>query len=601
MSRDVIHSLLPYLRRFRFEWLGFWAVSAALSWALATDQEGAALYRLKTFELVLLTVVVARLALSETVFKTTGGWRSRPLTRNAVGWARFWTLVILLGLPLLLRLAVWWKMVPMVGARRMEVLRDDATGLGLFIGGAFLFSYLVSKLIERERRGLALFFVLPLAVGGALMWLWSGISSRPGIMSGGSLRGYGMTLGMRAAFPEGTTFIGTGRDQASDARMVREIMRIPLRAGGSQSKDGFTVTIRSISVSDRLTVDLTEYVPDKAFDDDFRNRAYAVRYGDNSVAGEVDGGIYLQGLKALFYFSEKNTRSSVFRSSRDYPWNEWGWDRLLDGAELVLFQVTDERLRPQEEKFEIGEKLTIGDALVRNALRALHPKDQEFNVRMVDEISASREDVVALLLKWPVWSDDAFNKLVLPILGKRAEERHRVALEERFLSDPRLAGFLMEKGWGDSVMPELIRRLKGNYPLDSQELVMVAGLKDAPLADALVAAFFRLRGKNEAVAAALKDHPGVEWPAVVREGWEQEKTGYPVFTQWWTFANWAAREGDVSALRQLAVEAANGKKWEREQLTEIVDSGGEDPVRWLARNHERMRYDPVMKRYTATR
>lgn len=159
----------------------------------------------------------------------------------------------------------------------------------------------------------------------------------------------------------------------------------------------------------------------------------------------------------------------------------------------------------------------------------------------------------------------------------------------------------MEKGWGESVMPELVRRLKGGYPLGSQELVMIAGLKDASLADALVGAFLRLRGKNEAVAAALKDHPGVDWPEVVREGWEQQKAGYPVFTQWWTFANWAAREGDVSALRRMAVEAANGKKWEREQLVEIVDSGGEDPVSWLGRNHERMRYDPVTKRYTATR
>jgi hypothetical protein len=469
----------------------------------------------------------------------------------------------------------------------------------LFIGAFFLLAHLFSKLIERERKGLAVFFVLPLAVAGALAWLGVSMKGRQGI-SYESLDNYGVPSGVRAAFPADTTFIGLIKGSRMDGVAVREVMRIPLREGQSLTKDGVTVAIRSLSPEDRLMVDLAESFPTKTVASDLPDRIYVVRYGDGSIAGDEEGMSERRGFKALLYYSQQNTRSSYFRSPRDYPWNERSWEQLLNGAELILFRVTDQPLDPEADKPEVVRE-SIDETRVRSALMMLHPGGGGFGNERLEEIIAVREDVVELLLRWPVWSDDALNKLVLPVLEKRAEERHRAALEERFLVDPRLAGFLIGKGWGDKVMPELIRRVRAGLPLRSQELVMVASLRDATLAKDLAEAFLRLAGKNERVAEILRQHPGVDWPALVRRGWEKERTGHPLFTQWWTFADWAAREGEVSALRRLATEAANGKKWEREQLHEIVDSGGEDPVKWLARNHERMRYDPAAKRFTTSR
>ena len=603
MNKDIIHSLSLYLRRFRLELIGFWSASLTLSCLLAGGYDGGD-YRLKFLELILLTIVVARLALAETIFKTTGGWKSRPLSRNAVGWARFWTFCILVGTPLVIRVVVWWATVRLGISERLEALRDDVCGLLLFVGGFFLLAHLVSRLIERERRGLALFVVFPFAMAGALAWLWTNADVRQG-MAGGSFMGYGVTPGVRAVFPPDAAFIGSSSGAAMDGWAVQEVLRVPLKAGATRISNGEgAITIDSLVTDNRLMVDLIEDFPHENGKMEFPRRLYVVRYSDGSISGEVEGRAEHMSFKALLYRSHKDTRTTSFRSPRDYPWNERSWDQLLAGAELILFRITDTPLDQLVEKPELRVKETLGETRVRSALVTLHVENAikpKLDDGRIDGIVASKDDVVELLLRWPVWSDAAFEKLVLPVFGKRVEERHRTALQHRFKSDVRLAGFLLEKGWGEAVMPELIRRLKDGIPLRSQELVMIAGLKDATLADALVEAFLRLPGKNEAFAAALQNHPGVNWPAVVRRGWELAKTGNPLFTQWWVFANWAARDGDISALRRMAVEAANGKKWEREQLVEIVDSGGEDPVSWLARNHGVMRYDPATKRFAAGR
>lgn len=597
MNNNIIHSLALYLRRFRLELLGFWAVSLTLSWLLASGVDEQAVHPLKVLEMILLVVVAARLALAETTFRVTGGWRTRPLSRNAVAWARFWTVGIVAGIPMLVRLVVWWVAVPLPDSERRSALLEDASGLILFGGGFFLLAHLVSKLLEREKRGLALFVVFPLAVLGTVGWLWTSLNTALSI-SGGPFSGYGVPPGVRAIFPPETTFIGARSGNMMDGGTVEEVLRMPLKQGTRKLADGTSVTINSFSAESGLTVNLSEYFPDEA---DFIPRLYVVRFGDGSISGEVNGDSESWKYKALLYRSRKYIRSSIYRSPRDYPWNERSWAQLLDGADLILYRITNTPLEEKDGGPSLAVRETVDETRVRSALVALHLNESSFDSGRVGDIILSSGEVVEPLLAWPVWSDAAFDKLVLPVLRKRAEERHREGLVKRFKSDSRLAGFLMEKGWGEGVMPQLIGELKEGRPLRSQELVLIANLKDASLADPLVEAFLRLIGKNEAVGASLQNHPGVDWPAVVRRGWEQEKIGDPLFTQWWTFACWAAREGDVSALRRVAVEAANGKKWEREQLTEIVDSAGEDPVKWLARNHGTMRYDPAMKRFSAAR
>ena len=62
-------------------------------------------------------------------------------------------------------------------------------------------------------------------------------------------------------------------------------------------------------------------------------------------------------------------------------------------------------------------------------------------------------------------------------------------------------------------------------------------------------------------------------------------------------ALWAAQEGDFSAFRETAEQAALGEKWEAEQLKGLVTGEHADLLGYLRENIDAMTFDPASRKW----
>lgn len=131
-------------------------------------------------------------------------------------------------------------------------------------------------------------------------------------------------------------------------------------------------------------------------------------------------------------------------------------------------------------------------------------------------------------------------------------------------------------------------------------LILLASEQDPQLTDDLAAIALQLKSGLAEIELPLRSQPGFDWPEFAKELWKRKKyttNWLEPYGEFWLPALWAAQEGDFSAFRQTAEQAARGKNWEMEQLKGLVAGEHADLLAYLREHVDVMKFDPVARKW----
>ncbi|MDB2673345.1 hypothetical protein N9Y81_00175 [Akkermansiaceae bacterium] len=209
---------------------------------------------------------------------------------------------------------------------------------------------------------------------------------------------------------------------------------------------------------------------------------------------------------------------------------------------------------------------------------------EEFGDEVKMRLNQRGREAMGDVLAAEPWSGESWEKVVMPYLVKFAEESDLSRLLELLELNPWMADLFLEKGWAEEAEPIVREHLEDGKTLTKRAVIYLAELGEEELGDDLVNQLLRMSGDFDAVAEAVKGHPGVVWDEVRQEAWRRMATGFGSHHVW---MQWGAEMGEKEALRRFLVEAIRGKKWEREMLEEWFGKD-EDVVEMLRKKWERV-------------
>lgn len=614
-----------HLRHFRWEIALFWLLSIGNTASFAQGVPSSVTQALSRLEIVLLVWVTIRLLLAEDGFKLSGTWRIRPISAAAMHLAPALLTGAAVGLPLLIRVLVLARMMALdVGGAWSLVGGSGLPAWLAFAGIVKLFGLLILRGIDGKARtaAWAVFSLLVLIVLIPLTSRGYRDSSR----GSADRLGVAESEAIRRALPDATDFIGGWQidplqdDEAISAEIV---LRIPLDSAGVVSPGTFAhatamfrggnlemgVQLHSI---DPKTISRTE------------NLIPILRYR---------GGIY--GTCLYNYLSRSPgvlplaspsllAYSATFVSPLALPEFEEEPSDVLQGAELLFVRVlkTAPELRSSLMTRRQGWSHALGDG-VMPAVPAPERRGEleEFTHWILDEwlkvdFADYRKAVTAPLtptlgklaeLELPPqampflftrgpWADHAWAYLVEPFLLKQATQAELPLLLHRLRTDQRLISVFTAQGWEAAALPVLREALRERIPLSAVCLALLLQQKDPSLTADLMVVALQTGREVSALEPLLREQPGFDWAEFVDAGWKNAKYGVRGDGSW-VYANWAAREGDFSAFRHTAEQAAAGKKWELEQLSELVAGEHEDLLAFLRGQIDFMTFDHGLQKW----
>lgn len=586
----LMHLMFHYLRRFRWEIALFWVVSGGLSWAALDAGDESVTGRIAPVEVLLLGLVIVRLVLAEAAFRTTGGWELRPVGGKMLFHARLCALAFAIVPPMVVRGIVWQDLTRPDAGMWLDMIWNDALPVLAFTAGLLLLARLARLFLARELAGLVLVVVGPLLLIVAFVWL-SGTLGNRGRSFHVTGRAY-FPEALMEAMPAGANYLGKNNSYAGHFSRVtregvREIGRMALEKGELEMGERVAVIDGIGTAGDRLELSMRFRSPRSV--PSTSELIFVVKYADGSYSAGGESTGRAGDVRFWMFGMRAETRRAIYESPRSLPWNRRSWAELLKGAELIVFERVTEKVDPLERSREGG-----GRRLLLLELAYLHAQRSKVpgQVRSSMEIGGATD--VPQLLSWPTWSDTAWERMVRPFLERHATDEHRELLEKRFSEDPRLAEVLWKLGWKEKVMPELRRRLDERFPLESGEFGMLAEEKDPALAKELAEALVAADGDWPELYPKLQGYPGIDAKALIISAWRKLEVGSEREEKKDPFAIWAADEGDVSAVRYLA------RRQEGKWVGRHVDAGAQDPVAWLAKHGETMRFDPERKLFVAS-
>jgi uncharacterized membrane protein len=570
-------TLRHYLSRFGWKIAAFWAISICNTVLLARGGPPGALRAMAVLEIVALAWITVRLVLAEDGFKTSGGWQTRPFSHK-----------IRLGLPLALAVVVV-IFAAILRALAFQRMFDGAAlwsdfGPGSWwrqVGAWFLFFALPLKLfgvlilqrIEGRARTAA-WATLALILLPLVAAMGENFGNRKNTSSSGSNDPKDLAQGIQQELPDATDFIGAWSDPIPEylteipaAKMVAKFF-IDLDASPPGASVSFVVVSQRGS---RVNVRIRALLEDKGLAGRLENAVAILRYEDGTCATCVSRGIARPGVPLPFFPATEWEFSGDFVSPLSLPEFEGDPKQLTRGLELMFFEQDWNRPRlpvdPSRKK-----TLDLGGGF-------------HFSSSMT---------VPELFNQLPS-SDPMWEKHVLPFLVEHATRDDIPFLLDRLPLDPRLASVFIRKGWTAEAMPALRQLTKECIPMAPDAIVAVATEKDPALAGDLAAIALQLRFGLDQVEPALRAQPGFDWPAFASELWRRKKyttNWLQPYGEFWQPAFWAAQEGDFTALRETAEQAAAGKKWESEHLRKLVPDAPEDIVAYLRENLDQLKYHP---------
>ena len=355
------------------------------------------------------------------------------------------------------------------------------------------------------------------------------------------------------------------------------LLRLPLRAGATAYFAGCRATITECAASGlRCLLSLEITTPSSALRPWVRANGpngktgveLYIRYADGTWAPQVDHGTYSMNSSLPGFAAEKYSLGGSFSSPLILPENNKTWEQLQEGSELVVcvpaLHGTAERVRAEWPAAPSHRRTWNPDApappstpaaeRVQRAVDYLRNHGSSGEQVAWKELEAAGAEAVAHVLKHN-WGDYWMKDIVSPFLVKFAAAEHLPELLASLENDPRLADAIIDKGWITQAMPVLRRHLANGLPLTVKSLIVLATLRDVSLAPAMFSAAERTWQPGDTLAAALRNHPGIDWPLLAAAGWRRQNphfTGYEEFPRLNPWAQAAAATGHREAWREIA-------------------------------------------------
>lgn len=574
--------LRHYRSRFGWEITAFWLVSVGNSALLVGNVRSSLLAATAVLEIVALAWITVRLVLAEDGFRTSGGWRTRPFPPSVRHLLPLGLAALVVFLPAVVRALAYHRLFP--GTPWIDLgeggwLRQYGVWLLCIALPLKLFGLLILQGIEGRAKSaawavLALILVPLVATAGTDF----AKKRQPRYFT---RSGYGdprnLAQGIQLEFPETKDFLGIWNDSISQPTVpaARVLLRIQLYATSKPAG----VAVRSSRVNlrgARLNVDFRGLFDDSNLPFQLEHAVPVLRYADGAVASCLQQRSSDLGPPLPFLRTNEWRFSGDFASPLSLPEFEGDLIALTRGLELMFF-VTDESQPP----------------LVTDPKRYRSESGNEAPFHFAPATMAE------LFTQFP-WTDPVWQKTALPFLKNHATREDVPFLLERLRSDTRLADFFLATGWAADAMPVLRELAKERLPMSPAAIIALAGEKDPALAADLAALALDLKFGFEEIEPALRAQPGFDWPAFANELWRRRK--YTInwlqpYGNFWLPALWAAQEGDFTAFRQTAEQAAVGKKWETERLVELVAGEHQDLIGYLRENIDQMKFDPATRRW----
>lgn len=601
----TLHVFQSYLRRFRLDLFLWWMVSfttSVMAKVLVASHTGRQTAWFGFFEILALLWIIGRLGWAEAGLATHGGWKQRPLCHRDYLQAQVCFALLVFLPPALFRALVLQSELQLSSTQWKTILLQQwlpAAGvLVLALMTVYFIGHVLRKMPTTRRNtvgrvllSILLAFLLPTLIT-LLSTKRAKIASNSGDISETQLDS------LRNTLPPDTIILkGGGQRKAAPRPGLRAqlVQRIPLNTGATWTQPGLRFRVQSVYLGkDRLelaysVVSTSETPPTDHF-------IFVVRYADHTHAlrdrYDIEG--RFPGILLFTAYERRNQAS--FLTPQFLPWNRLDAHQLLQGAELLVYQPVithEEAEHPQlVNEDESNAFQRQADAAIDAANGQYPPKVQALQTLNI----LGREALPYVLARHP-WNDDAWISTVRPYLIRFTREEDQPELRKQLRRDPRMAEVFILKGWNKEALPELSRFAKERLPLGTMALDLLARQKDPTLTEDLAALAMRLDKGVKGLEPLLRQQPGFDWPKFAREGWRRWKYSNTYANEWWQFAYWAAQEGDASALRRLAEEAARGKKWEGEQLPGLIEGEHTDLLAFLRTNIDRLTFDPATRRY----
>lgn len=627
------HAIKTLLRRFWPSVLVFWVVSITASlWAARLPSSFPDL-PLTVLEVLAWLWLSLRILLSESVFRTQGGWEVRPLGRG-VAWTSRWGLYLVILLPPLILRAVSQSV-----ALRWSFAQWAAGGAGDWWGlGAVVLAAgaVISIAGQISRRGWTARVMLGVAgvcaivvlIKSPLTWRWMG--DRQGRGSGSEFSV--MPPGLAALIPPGDRGIEIyfGGGSPPEPVALRMIARLPARQGAEADADagGARVRIEELEpLEEHLRFRLLVEGPVAVLESWKKDATVvALRYADGTWGWPRGYGGQRSAKTVLPGFATMNREESgELLSPRIYPWTTAGWEELLKGAELfVLIPTAAKDPAPLPLKDYPVVPSAIGDREktipLPNLTEQASPQEIQAAVRAaLDQIRITPYDYPSLpdsilaragaaaipaVLESLPFGEKAWSNRIRGFLIEYANEAQRPAMRQYLEQYPEVADVFIAKGWKEEAIPVLCRFLEEGRPLGTASLKALAALRDPALARGLWnQALLGDDGyyENFALVEALKDHPGLDWKALVLKACRASARKWGETSESWL--EFAAPLGDrITFHEQAAAWLLKPKPPSREKIqawiAESAWSGesAEFPA-WLRANFDRLQWDAALARW----
>ena len=608
-----LHSLAILWSRFRTEILAFGLLVLAACAAPFTGLGPRVMVALAGLETLLLFWITLRILLGEDGFKTSGGWRTRPIPFASLLVSQFALLALVLIPPLLLHAGVVHLLFQPSPEQWQSFLSGGIlktmVGWLVFVTALKLFSAFILRPLEGIARKAAWSVLVIVLVPVLLVALPDGLQQSPGGRGGSGEAPRELAQGIQQLLPHTTEFIGEWNDSGpEEVPHARLIAAFPVNARRGPAGPGLLLESSVARPrNQRFSVELAlQALDDSIIGAISRDPVAIVRYS-NGMAGTCVEHKVRQAPSATPFLSTLGYRfQGSFISPLSLPENRDATADDFRPVEILFFAV-DDKLPPMTSSLDRLRRdpaapappLVIPppsrgpgfDLAVRELIDSVSGRDgtPPSALELAKQLPPEAMDPI---LAYRPWADSAWENVIRAFLLRHATEVQKPALLERLALDPQLTSFFIEKGWSRDAVPVLRHRAKERLPLDTASLKLLAEQNDPDLAPDLAALAHRLnRGVGE-LAPALRSSAGFDWPAFVREGWKQRKYG-EYEREGWLYAIWAAELGDPSALRRLAERTAEGMDWERKQLVRLIPAAPADIIPYLRQNLPQLTHDPA--------
>lgn len=609
------HSLSALSIRFRWELLAFGLLVLAGCAGPFTGLGPQVMIALAGLETLLLFWITLRILLAEDGFKTSGGWRCRPVSLASLLGAQIALLALVVIPPLVLHALVIHRLFQPSPEQWQAFLRGGLlkTLLGwlIFAVALKLFSLLILRPLEGVARKAAWSVLVIVLIPVLLTALPDRLYRNPN-GSGGSGEAPGpLAQSIQQLLPDTTEFIGEWNDSGpKEVPQARLLARFPLPATRSPAGPGLMLESSSARLeSKRFAVQLSLQALDLSLIGQISNDPVAlVRYSNGMVGTCLQHRVSQTASAAPFLPTHAYRFEGSFISPFCLPENRSAAPDIFRPVEILFF-VIDEKLPLLRSSLDrlAGDSSAPAPPLVipppsrrpefETAVRELIDSVSNRDGHPLAALELAKQlppEAIEPILAYRPWEENAWTIVIHPFLFEHASNTHKPALLERLALDPQLTKLFIGKGWTADAVPVLRQRAKERLPLDITSLKLLAAQNDPDLAPDLAALAHRLDRGIGGLAPALRESAGFDWPGFVREGWKQRKYGY-YEREGWLYALWAAELGDPSALRRLAERTAEGQKWERDQLTRLIPAAPADLIPFLRQNLAGLTYAPATR------